>query len=492
MSIRRMWTYGITSAGLLSLLLLIATAQAKAPPNPCNPEKISIVDNQLIACSAEEFYETTITPPPRSALRLALDEEVRPQLVVVNPVAWPVRAILWKDPVLNGARWAEFDAQGNILQSNFTPAGRTLLEYRRQSTPVWNTLLDSRLQATPIWLGGGQHVYVAAPAKGPLPVDSFSPEDSLVIANGRVCPTRNVDTAYDYYRRLKDVSDYRSGNCEMAVLQRIGGGSFWVYPEDVGVRNESPNQHPLYWAAQYFSDPVTPLLDASGTCVLYCDAGHHATESPVPHQVHAIAERNPLDLRPPPKNALRAITWEEKEHENDDLKDKRPVNWPVRALFNSRSGIVQFDRLGNVIDIRGNATPIRAVETRFARTGKPFWQGGQQVYWLRNPDRPSNGDDASNSQTGIVIADGHACPMQLTAEAYGILHEDGRAFLNGNCPKAVKRAIGTREFWVYPEDETSAYPHYWVVQYFNDPITPIVDAEGQCWLYCDGRSQQGG
>ena len=71
--------------------------------------------------------------------------------------------------------------------------------------------------------------------------------------------------------------------------------------------------------------------------------------------------------------------------------------------------------------------------------------------------------------------------------AYGILHADGAVYLNGNCANAVRRTIGTGTFWVYPEDAKTEHPQYWVVQYFDDPVTPILDAEGQCWFYCDGR-----
>jgi len=286
-------------------------------------------------------------------------------------------------------------------------------------------------------------------------------------------------------------AEYLSGNCGKAVRQHGDLGDFWIYPEDPRRSSDNPDVPPMYWTIQYFTDPVTQLINGSGTCVLYCDAPRQAANASKKAPVNSVSGKPSvptLDLRPPPKNAIREMTLEERALQHRDQEEVLPAVWPVRALFNSRAGIFLFDRQGNVINGQGT-TPFRMVEIiRHGQDGAPLWKGAQKIYRLLARGKLSEDYTATSTKTGIVVADGHACPTQIVPEAYGILHADGAVYLNGNCANAVRRTIGTGTFWVYPEDAKTAHPQYWVVQYFDDPVTPILDAEGQCWLYCDGRS----
>ncbi|WP_454725577.1 MULTISPECIES: hypothetical protein [Cupriavidus] len=463
-------------ARLFALLLFLSAADhATAGQAPCGPEKTRVVNNQLMTCINEEnaeFSSSSITPPPPSALRVALDEVVRTELTAVRPTAWPVRAVLWNWD--SKEHWAEFDRQGNLLRSNFvSSAGSDLREYRREGVPVWM---------------GGQHVYAIVSSDASSAPDPQRAD--FVLANGRVCPALPIDTGYEYYRRMyMGDAEYLSGNCDKAIRQHRGARDFWVYPEDARFFGSNFDVPPMYWTIQYFADPVTQLVNTAGACVLYCDAPRQiagSSKTAAVDPVHGRFRIPALDLRPPPKNALRKMTLEERALQHRDQGEFLPVVWPVRALFNSRSGIFAFDHQGNVINGQGT-TPYRALEIRYGQDGAPLWTGAQKIYWLRAPDTPSDDSTASLTKTGIVVADGHACPTQLVSEAYGILHEQGAVYLNGNCASAVRRVIGTGTFWVYPEDAKTEHPQYWVVQYFDDPVTPILDAEGQCWFYCDGR-----
>ncbi|MDF3835653.1 hypothetical protein P3W85_22265 [Cupriavidus basilensis] len=405
------------------------------------------------------------------------DAEVLP----VRTASWPVRVYYSSSSALY-----EFDRQGNVVSKNGSPfAGAYVAEYYQRGTPLWP---------------GSQRIYYIV-RRGQTR-DDFRPEDvtnAIVLADQQACTPSYISDFYKLYRNLSTI--FLNGLCRDSVKQRIGTHDYWVYPDEWNdaIANMSVDT-PVRWTFQRFDDPIEPIFDAAGICRLYCEGRPLPPSKGSPSGTSSSNEahrtrpglRPEVDLSPPANNALRQLTLEERLRDKREQEEVPATNWPVRAIFNSRAGAFEFDRQGNLIQ-GGTRLPLRAVEIRLGgKEGRPLWQGGQQVYRLLAPGKLGYGNDLLGTDDGLVLVNGHACPTQLIAEAYGILHEGGELYLNGNCTKAVKRTIGEREFWVYPEDETSAYPHYWVVQHFDDPITPIVDAEGQCWLYCDGRSQQGG
>lgn len=464
-----------TAFGLL-LALWFSAQQVMAQQPGCSYDGVRVSNNQLLACDTEDGdgREVPITPPPPSALRQAQDEAVRGRITTKRPETWPVRAILWNGLVSEGASWAEFDSRGNITKSNFAAPNSYLAEYLRQDAPVWL---------------GAQHVYAAVEPGAQIDMDSTS-RTTFVVSGKQVCPARPLSTAYAYYRRQDDSAVYLSGNCGKAVQRRIATGDFRAYPEDLEEAPESPGQNPKYWMIQYFNDPVTPLTDAAGTCVRYCDAKARAVVT-LDEKAHPVPDASvvspALDLGPPPRSALRQLPVQDRPQA--DPEEVQPAEWPVRALFNSRAGIFEFDSKGNLLNASGK-TNIRTVEVRFGGPqGASLWAGNQNVYWLLAPGTLSEIDSASAATTGIVVTGKQACPTQLVAEAFGILHEHGSPYLNGSCAKAVKRNVGQGEFWIYPEESKAEHPQYWVVQYFHEPRTPIIDAEGQCWLYCNKAAQ---
>lgn len=165
-----------------------------------------------------------------------------------------------------------------------------------------------------------------------------------------------------------------------------------------------------------------------------------------------------------------------------------PTIWPVRAIFNSRSGVFEFDTEGNLVGPQ-DKNRVRAVEIKFGGdSGVPLWGSRdekQKVYRLLTPNSFTLDYPSRAAKSGLVISGNQVCPTQIVAEVYGMLHADGALYLNGGCTNAVSRKVGNGNFMVYPEDATAKNPQYWLVQYFDDPVSPIIDAEGQCWLYCN-------
>lgn len=456
---------------LLALFLIPALwlplQQTMAQQSGCSYEGVRVSHNQLLACDAEEDdgWEVAITPPPPSVLRLALDDAVRTRISSARPQHWPIRAMLWNGLVSEGALWAEFDAQGNIVRSNFAPAGAHLAEYQRNGAPVWL---------------GDQRVYSAIDPGAQVNADSVS-RATVVLVDGQVCPARPASTGYAYHSQDSRLM-FLSGNCRNAIQRRIGAGEFWIYPEDLDAASRTPATSANYWTVQSFNDKVAPLIDAAGTCVLYCDAPPraHSDADGLPQNVPALPA---LDLNPPPADALRVLP-EEGEILEQSLDQASPAAWPIRALFNSRAGIFEFDRQGNLLAQNGK-TNVRAVKIRYGEMDPSIKAARQHVYWLIGSRTMSEVNEASAIDSGIVLAGQRACPAQRVAEAFRILHGHAYGYLNGNCAKAVKRTLGAGEFWVYPEDRNVDHPQYWVVQYFHQPEAPIVDAKGHCWLYCD-------
>jgi len=462
----------LRSSYLLFSFFIAATLRTDAlamdQEGNCHAATVRVFNNELLACDSEGISETVITPPAFSALRLAEDGAGRKGVNLAKPRKWPARAIYWNETETNSGYWAEFDHQGNILRSNISAPGSPLVEYQRAGLPIWL---------------GGQHVYAISDSTN----TTYPP--AFILSNDHVCPARPANTSYEYYRNQTDHINYLSGNCEKSIPKPFTGEKFLIYPEDLSNKWGDSKTNQIHWSVQYFKDPISPLINSNGECFLYCESNHpppSATKFPITSIESTPGSKPaPLDLRPPSKSTIRELAYQGQVREGLDQEEVSPSYWPVRALFNSRAGIFEFDPEGNLVSSQGKTT-IRAVEVRFGgRGGVPIWNTSQQIYRLLPRGKLNEDYSAIAIRTGIIIDGKHACPTQLVAEAFGILHENGALFLNENCSEALKIKIGSGYFWVYPEEKTSEHPQYWLVQYFDDPVTPMLDAEGLCWLYCE-------
>ncbi|WP_454725207.1 MULTISPECIES: hypothetical protein [Cupriavidus] len=459
------------------LLLCAATLfSMTSEASDCTPNAARIAEGRIRICDAEDRQERDVTPPPASALRLA-SGLAHAGIEPVKVASWPVRAFYSSASALY-----EFDRQGNVLSVDGKPApGAYLAEYRLRNAAAWL---------------GSQHVYyIVHPGQARDGLMLSDVTDAIVLAGQRPCAPSRVSEFYRLYRDLSDT--FLNGLCDAAVRQRIGGRDYWVYPDEA-TGTAMPGDAPIHWTFQGFGDPVEPVIDAHGLCRLYCEESRPSRSHGNAREAALAARKEEgrvasarvaprLDVSPPARSALRQLTSQERRHDGREAEEVRPADWPVRAIFNSRAGAFVFDRQGNLVE-NGAPLPSRVVELRLGgKAGQPLWQGGQQVYRLLTPAQLGYSNGLLGTDDGIVLVDGRACPTQRVSEAYGILHAQGALYLNGNCANAVRRAIGTGTFWVYPEDARTRHPQYWVVQYFDDPVTPVLDAEGQCWLYCDER-----
>jgi hypothetical protein len=337
----------------------------------------------------------------------------------------------------------------------------------------------------PIWLGG-QHVYYAISENEKIDADFAKRTDpTIIISNGKVCiGIENSGTYLELYRQDSSSTITLSGDCSASKNHHIGSGEFQTYPSTTIVeRPIKTNGAPTHWAVQYFNEEEAPIIDSLGQCQLFCNGKppqnklRDSSSGSSSESLHL----HTLDITPPPKNSLRISASE------GDPYAALPKKWQIRALFNSRSGVFEFDESGKIISASDNQ-PIRAERLYGNNTNNPLWGETQEVYQLFNSSDPyshTKAYDIGNIGLALVFSKHHACPAQLISEAYGIMHDDGRFYLNGNCSKSKTKQIGTGIFWIYPEDEYKNTPQYWAIQYFNDPISPILDAEGQCWLYCN-------
>lgn len=196
------------------------------------------------------------------------------------------------------------------------------------------------------------------------------------------------------------------------------------------------------------------------------------------------------DLNPPPASALRMT----EKNMNAPLKLVRPKEWKVRVLSSSEQGVFEFDKQGNVINVGGDAATGYLVEA-LQQNNQPLWKGKDKVYYWY---RPEEGDVVDNyrdnqsmltSPTGIFIVSGSkVCPASKIAEEYTEF-SIGRSehYLDGDCTKVIKRKIKSHIFLTYPTREKNFEPDYWTAQYFDDPITPIYDTDGDCVYYCEKK-----
>lgn len=200
----------------------------------------------------EESYD--LTPPPSNALHLRRAKDID-KVTIVTPTNWPVRAIYvgWRGLY-------EFDKQGNILRFDNKDTEGNLVEYYLNNKPAWT---------------GEQEVYYwRHNPKSEVYYDVDVVVEAFVKTKDNiVCPARAVAQDYTSIKlAYEDDSQWMmflNHECSNAAKTEINGREFLVYPNEV--RYASDNGFSMYWAIQYFDDPITPMYDQNNNCVLYCD-----------------------------------------------------------------------------------------------------------------------------------------------------------------------------------------------------------------------------
>ncbi|UYZ85594.1 hypothetical protein MTZ49_15740 (plasmid) [Entomomonas sp. E2T0] len=209
------------------------------------------------------------------------------------------------------------------------------------------------------------------------------------------------------------------------------------------------------------------------------------------------------DLNPPPASALRMT---EKAMNASSLKLVRPKEWKVRAIVGYEVGDFEFDQQGNVINVNGEPATGYLVEV-LQQNNQPLWKGRDRVYYWYQPEKGDVVDNYSDNQSLLIgengvfiVSDKRVCPASKIAEEHTEFNI-GRSehYLDGNCSKAIVASVNriakeygkkvkkvdNQVFLTYPTREKNFSPKYWKIQYFNEPITPIYDVDGECWLYCE-------
>lgn len=193
------------------------------------------------AYDGEDGSWVDVSPPPENALQ---PTQISSALSFSHPTNWPVRAIY-----ISTQGVFEFDRRGNVLKAA-SPSDTELGQILQNDQPVWPT-------ATIYYLFSKASEQIGA---GVLD----SPRGLILSSGNRVCPVYQIAGGY---RALKEISTpILDGDCSKAVRRQIGHGKFWVYP--ASLHEQEPE---LYWSVQYFDEPVQPMRNASGQCVLYCD-----------------------------------------------------------------------------------------------------------------------------------------------------------------------------------------------------------------------------
>ncbi|WP_155739174.1 hypothetical protein [Ralstonia solanacearum] len=210
---------------------------------PITPIHGDIKFDKAYAYDSEDGAWVDVTPPPDNAL---LPSRIPDALVPHRTENWPVRAIN-----ISTQGVFEFDRQGNVLKAAGTVStGTVLAQLWQESGPVWP-------KSSVYYLVPNQEKRIAADILD-------SPRGLILLNEKKVCPVAHIATGY---RMLNDIATpILDGNCEKSVKRAIGKEIFWVYP--VSARASEPE---LYWSVQYFDEPVRPMHDATGQCVLYCD-----------------------------------------------------------------------------------------------------------------------------------------------------------------------------------------------------------------------------
>lgn len=200
-----------------------------------------------------------ISPPDITDLRLPMYSEVS-DLYGERPKEWNVRSIN-----IGGAIY-EFDKEGNVISylgKKTFPDGKPIKGYLIE--------LYSSYDNKPIWKGD-QIVYYWA-------INPDNPKTFPLLAHGFiksfytdvVCATQIVAEGYSQkkgsYGYNNDTIYYFNGDCDKAIDKVVNGRQYKTYPAN----NKIVPEKEIYWAVQYFSDPITPMYDQNNNCVLYCD-----------------------------------------------------------------------------------------------------------------------------------------------------------------------------------------------------------------------------
>lgn len=209
----------------------------------------------LLAKADQDGEEYEINPPDINDLRLPYYTTIS-EVYGVSPESWDVRAIL-----INNYAY-EFDKQANVLSVN----GKKQLANGR---PVTGHLVElySKIDNRPVWKGWPSVYYWVNPDELS---HAITKTDVTLIAGRQICPAQEVSGGYllDIGYSNDDTQQFLNGDCHKAIDEKINGRLYKTYPPSKKIDTSDKD---LKWIVQYFTDPITPLYNLVGECVLYCD-----------------------------------------------------------------------------------------------------------------------------------------------------------------------------------------------------------------------------
>lgn len=187
-----------------------------------------------------------------------------------------------------------------------------------------------------------------------------------------------------------------------------------------------------------------------------------------------------VDISPPPANALRRSD----NAADEGIRWASPKSWPVRVLFISGHALYEFDDKGNVVRMDGKQ-PSRPISVKQEwKNNKPTWSNGA-VYQLVSGDAPF-ADKVESARTFVLTKRGMVCPAKPIGEAYRLRYEIASPIFSGDCDKAVQWRRSGTPLWAYASDLKRGWRPalLWNVQYFRDPVRPLLDLKGNCLYGC--------
>lgn len=231
-------------ANAQTMKLRVSTVDGKSiirqlTPNARRPRAASVY-----VYDSEDGSWVDVTPPPSNAIRSV---RAPTELRLVRPKSWTVRAAY-----VSGQGVFEFDRMGNVLRMDGKAPDRSIVVAQpfHGEKAAW------------------QGAVVYYPVQGESSISTVelldSPRGFVQTPSGRVCPITHIAVSYRMQHEL--AVPILDGNCEKAIKRRIGDGRFWIYPSAIKAEHPTP-----YWSVQYFSDPISPVKDEHGQCLIYCN-----------------------------------------------------------------------------------------------------------------------------------------------------------------------------------------------------------------------------
>ena len=179
------------------------------------------------------------------------------------PENWTVRA-LYDGP---GGDLFEFDRDGTVVYNSSDP--------EKTATKEDYAMRQVFAKGKPIWINATVFNMVTKSAENsPGYSFAFAPIGIVRSVHGKFCPVRDIDPIKHQTPWNGAPVYLLDGTCDNSIEFTLGGHKFFTYQGFKKI--EDPY---FFWAIQYFSDPVTPMYNASGECLRYCDEDSQKKEA---------------------------------------------------------------------------------------------------------------------------------------------------------------------------------------------------------------------